>query len=325
MFADRSPSAARAALSPGIVVVGSYNVDTAVELRNFPIPGETVLAGGVRKSHGGKGSNQATQAARCGGQVAIVGCVGDDPAGEAAIDFWRLEGIHVEMIDRDEALPTGSATILVDSTGENIIVVHPGANLALEPQRVASGLGSLVAAPKLVVTQLETPVAVAQAAFRRAREAHAVTLLNAAPLNAPPPAMLISLTDILIVNEIEALALVGTLGEDDAHSAAQRLASQVGAAVVLTQGASGATLYRSNSAPFHLPSPQVEVRDTTGAGDAFIGAFAAEFAAGGSLEKALAWGVAAGAFACQGHGAVPSYGTRAEILTLASGLLLQGH
>ena len=297
-----------------IAVVGSYNLDTALELAAFPVPGETVIARGARKSHGGKGSNQAVQAARCGGMVSLIACVGNDAAGRAALDFWRMEGMAVYSTLQHKDLPTGTATILVDRSGENLIVVNPGANLALTPDTVLQGLAALHPLPAILVAQLETSVEVAQAAFRWAREAHATTILNAAPVKAPLTPALIDLTDILVINEIEALALVGSSpGASDALAAARRLASQVGIAVVLTRGAAGATLFGSRHDAFQVPSPPAQVRDTTGAGDAFIGAFAAQYAANASLEDAVKWGVAAGSFACRGQGAVPSYGTREEI------------
>jgi ribokinase len=305
---------------PAIVVVGSYNLDTAIELEAFPVPGETVIGNGARISHGGKGSNQSVQAARCGSLVSLIACLGNDPAGVEALDFWRLEGVGLEGVSLHGSLPTGAATILVDNQGENIIIVNPGANLAITAHAVVGSLSTHNPVPKILVTQLETPVEVAHAAFRWAREERVTTILNAAPLNAPLPEALIELTDILIVNEIEAVALVGSaFGEQDAIIAAQRLASKVRLAVILTRGALGAILFRFGSEALKAASPPTVVRDTTGAGDAFVGAFAAEFAATGSIEDAVAWGVAAGSYACRSRGAVPSYGSRADILACASG------
>lgn len=297
-----------------IAVVGSYNLDTSIEISAFPVPGETILATSAHKAHGGKGSNQAIQAARLGGHVSMIACVGDDPAGHAAMDSWRIENVDVTGVSINHALPTGTAMILVDKHGENIIVVNAGANNAVGPAGTVRTLAALKSPPTILATQLETPAAVAQAAFRWAREEHVVTLLNAAPLREPLATALIALTDVLVVNEVEALALVGfSLDERDPLAAAQRLASQVGTAVVLTCGALGAILLRPGFDNFHVPSPATEVRDTTGAGDAFIGAFAYQLSSSGDLEAATRWGVAAGSFACRGHGAVPSYGSRAEI------------
>ena len=297
-----------------IVVVGSYNLDTAIELDAFPVPGETMLALGTRRSHGGKGSNQAVQATRCGGAVSLIASVGKDPAGDAALDFWRMEGVAASGPPASASLPTGSATILVDRTGENIVLVNPGANHGLAVEDVVRLLEVPGAAPSILVTQLEIPLDVVHAAFRWSREAHVTTVLNAAPLTAPLPAALIGLTDILIVNEVEALALSGALAESDAMIASRRLSSQVGLAVILTRGAQGAALFRNGADPVLVECRPIDVRDTTGAGDAFIGAFVGHLAASRDIEQAVAWGVAAGCFACGGHGAVSSYGTRAEIL-----------
>ena len=321
MTADRGTDPGIRNRVPSIAVVGSYNLDTSIELETFPVPGETVLARSVRKAHGGKGSNQAIQAARLGASVSMIGCVGDDPAGHAALDFWRMEKVQISGVTAHHGLATGAATILVDKRGENIIVVNAGANDAISPATAVQALASPSSAPTVLVTQLETPVATAQAAFRWGREAHVTTLLNAAPLREPLEAALIGLTNILIVNEVEALALVGSsFGEREPLAAAQRLSSQVGTAVILTCGPVGAFLLRQGFENYHVPSPVTDVRDTTGAGDAFIGAFAAELVASGDLETATRWGVAAGSFACRGHGAVPSYGSRTEIQAVVAEL-----
>jgi len=306
-----------------VVVVGSYNLDTVVDVDLFPAPGETIIARAARKSHGGKGSNQAVQAARCGATVSFIACVGADAAGRAAIEFWRAEQIQCDGVLQHPMLPTGEAAILVDRAGENMIVVTAAANMAVTPEYVVARLSAGDRAARVLVTQLETPLDAARAAFHWGRLANVTTVLNAAPAGAPLDATLLELADIVVVNEVEALALVGGDGVgSDSAAAALAVASRVNCSVVLTRGREGASLFRRNKPPFHVRAPDGQAVDTTGAGDAFIGAFAADLASSADIESAVRWGVSAGSFACRGHGAAPSYGTADEIRASSHQLLL---
>jgi ribokinase len=289
-----------------IVVIGSYNRDTVLRVPRFPQPGETLAATSIDRFHGGKGSNQAVAAARAGAAVAIVAAVGADDAGQGAFDLWAAEGIDARHAARGTAQPTGEALILVDEAGENEIVIIAGANAALAPPPPSVFAGAVLA-----VAQLETPVATTLAAFAAARAAGLATLFNAAPAQALPGTLL-DATDILVVNETEAARILAREGAPEDLAAA--LARRCRRGVVLTAGAAGAFWVRRGGPPRHVPAPAITVVDSTGAGDAFIGAFAAALAEGLDEPAAVRRGVAAGALACQRAGALPSLPTRAAIL-----------
>lgn len=296
-----------------IVVVGSYNRDISLSVERMPAPGETCLGLGRIESPGGKGSNQAIQAARCGAPVAMVAAIGPDAAGDEALALWGAAGVVTEGIARLPGSGTGMAVILVDARGENAIVVDSGANAHLSPAHVEAAAG-LIAGARLVAAQLETPVEATRRAFEIARAAGAATLLNAAPAPEAIDAGLLAVTDFLVVNEIEGRALSG---HDSAAAIGETLLARVGKGVVVTLGAEGAMLFEHHRPPHRQASARVEVVDTTGAGDAFTGAFAARWIETGDAVQALAWGLAAGALACTAQGAAASYAGRQAIAALA--------
>jgi ribokinase len=300
--------------APEIVVVGSYNRDLILKVARLPAPGETCLAEDRSEAHGGKGSNQAVQAARCSARVAMVAAVGVDSVGEDALGMWWDAGVDAAGVVRLADVRTGMAVILVDAHGENCIVVAPGANAALTPAHVEAAAARLQGAG-LVLAQLETPVPAVQRAFELARAADVTTALNAAPAPESLAPALLGLTDILFVNRLEACALAG---EQDPQRAAAALLPRVGRAVVLTLGAEGALVLRRDGPALARPAHAAAVVDTTGAGDAFIGAFAARLAADGDIASALAWGIAAGALACGGLGATSSFADGDAIGRLAA-------
>lgn len=300
----------------GSVVIGSYNRDIVVRLDRFPAPGETVLAHGLMTAHGGKGSNQAVQAARCCAPVAIVAAVGADETGATALALWVQEGIDARAVRR-VGEPTGTAIIEVDAAGENQIVVVPGANGLLDRTLIAEAAAAgIFADAALVLAQLETPIEATLAAFQAARTEGARTLLNIAPARKAIPAELFDLVDIVVANEGEAATVKGLPAEAGGARLSRALRGRLagGAAAVVTVGAEGAFL-AAPEAPegLHVPAPRVTVVDTTGAGNAFVGAVAAHLALGADLAGALTAGVVAGSLACGRRGAVPSLLDRAEI------------
>ncbi|MBR0668894.1 ribokinase [Roseomonas hellenica] len=294
-----------------LVVVGSYNRDRVLRVPHLPAPGETLTAHGADAFHGGKGSNQAVQAARCGGDVVMVAALGRDAAGEAALALWAEEGIRAaaEYVDAE----TGQAVILVDDAGENSIVVLAGANAVLSPARPVHAVQN--AMPRAVLAQRETPEAATEAAFAAARALGAITILNAAPAGGVPGAALLALTDLLVANEGEAGILAG-------GGTATEIATGLGArhrlGAIITLGAAGAVHAGPDGALSALPSPRVVVRDTTGAGDAFVGCLAAAVAAGRTPAGAMTEALAAGALACTVAGAVPSLHRGEAIRALAA-------
>lgn len=279
-----------------VCVVGSANLDLVARTERLPGPGETVLGSDYAEHAGGKGLNQAVAAARSGASCAFVGALGRDAAADRLAAVMADDDIDASGVVRVDA-PTGRAMILVDEAGENSIVVIPGAN----------GLVAADAAlPPAVVmlTQLEIPVASVAAAVRRARATGAITVLNPAPA-APLPPELLQSVDVVVPNEHERELLGGV----DAL-----LAAGCGA-VVTTLGGDGVDVVTADGTT-HLPPFDVDVVDTTGAGDAFCGSLAARLAAGDDLVSAATWASAAGALAVTVAGAVPAQPTAAAIARL---------
>ena len=301
-----------------VVVVGSLNVDVVLRARRFPREGETLTGATVSDSLGGKGCNQAVAAARMGARVAMVACLGDDSSGVMALDALRAEGVDVSACRRTAEAATGRAAIVVDEAGRNTIVVADGANALLGREDVERA-GELVTGAAIVLCQLEVPIAAVDAAFAAARAAGARTCLNAAPalpieeLSVPP--------DILIANHGEAetlLAPAGSLPSADVRADAAELAgglrARYGSALaVVTNGERGAAAVDGTDV-VHAPAIPVNARDTTGAGDAFVGALVAELAAGAAVVDALPRACAAGSLATERAGAMPSLPRRAEVL-----------
>jgi ribokinase len=295
-----------------IVVVGSYNRDVSFSVVRLPAPGETCLSLGRLESPGGKGSNQAIQAALCGVTTAMIAAIGVDSAGDEALALWTGYGVETGAVARLTEQPTGMATILVDASAENVIVVDSGANAHLSPAHVEAA-ADLIGQARMVVAQLETPAAATARAFEIARSRGRATLLNAAPAPEAIDRDLLTLADVLIVNEGEGRALSGC---SDPAQIGEALLRQGPAAVVVTLGAEGAMLFERDRPPVRAPAPKVAVVDTTGAGDAFTGAFAARWAKTGQARSALAWGLAAGALACTRKGAAASCADAAQIAAL---------
>ncbi len=259
-----------------VCVVGSVNMDIGFDVSTLPQPGETVLAASFRSTPGGKGANQAVAAARAGARVQFVGAMGDDPAGAALRAHLAANGVGTEGLITLPG-PSGTAGVVVDSAGENLIVVAPGANSHLTLDSPA--LRSLVVDCDALLLQLEIPVTTATAAAREAHSAGATVIVNASPSGGDPAelAALAEVTDVVVVNETEAAQWVWPV-EHQVITRGGRGASYVGAGEELT-----------------VSLPAVEVVDTSGAGDVFAGVLAAGWAEG--HERALRRACAAGALA----------------------------
>lgn len=286
-----------------VVVVGSLNLDLVARTPRIPQPGETVQGTDYSELPGGKGLNQAVAAARAGARVAMVGALGDDAAGDTLRDVARGDGVDDRWITTVNGVPTGRALIAVDDAAENSIVVVPGANahVALTELPVA----------RVVLAQLEIDPAVVAAAFRRAREHRAITVLNPAPAERAP-ADLLALADIVIPNQHELEVLGGR----------QALADAGVRTLVVTLGGDGADLFDGtdpSATALHVDPFPIEPVDTTGAGDAFCGGLVARLAAGDALTDALVFAAANGALATTRAGAVPSLPTADETLALIAG------
>lgn len=301
---------------PVIVVVGSINIDLVAYMARVPEPGETVIGGHSSVHVGGKGANQAAMAARLGAEVWLLARVGDDPNGEKALAGLASEGIETGHVER-AAGPTGAAQIWVDGDGTNRIVVSPGANDAFAPAEAANSIAA-IPAPAAAVGQLEIPQATTEAAFRAARARGAVTILNPAPAIAITPGLL-EATDWLIPNEVEFEKLAGAKGglADASTSAAlAEFARLSGTRLVVTLGAAGAALVSTAGEVIRVPAEPVRAIDTTGAGDAFVGAFAYAIAVGMSEREALTLGVRCGSDSVARDGTQRSFPDRARARAL---------
>jgi len=298
-------SSSAVSVGAGIAMLGSANMDLVFSVERIPSPGETLLATKTARYPGGKGLNQAVAAARAGATTTFLGALGDDEHGRELASVMAEAGIDGRLVRRSAA-PTGQAFIMVDSRAENAIVVASGANATV------TGLGDeecrAIASSRLLLMQLELPMAVVEQAAAAAREAGVTVVLNAAPAQ-PLDARLLAGLDCLIVNEHEA-CLIG--GSDDLGAASASLAAQV-ALLIVTLGGEGSVLYQDGGELARIPAPRVPVVDTTGAGDTFCGAFAAALAEGRSPVDAARFATAAAALSVQTLGAVPSIPHRAEI------------
>ncbi len=290
---------------PGrLLVCGGVNLDLLVGLDAAPAAGETVIASSMTEGLGGKGANQALAAAALGQDTELLAAVGDDEAAQRALTELADAGVRVGAVQRRPG-PTGRALVLLEATGENRIVVVPGANRDLRAPE-ASGLAGVAA----VLCQLETPLETVRATLVAAREAGVTTVLNAAPAVAAA-ADLLSLVDLLVVNEGEAAQLSG---EADLSAAVAALHRSGPATVVVTLGAEGALLSEPGR-QVRQPAFPVRVVDTTGAGDCFVGALVQQLLAGVDVPVALRFACAAGALATTRPGAAVRP-ARAELAAL---------
>jgi ribokinase len=286
------------------VVFGSLNVDRIARVDHLPSPGETVRATALEVHAGGKGANQATAAGRAGARVAMYGAVGDDDGAELVLEGLRAAGVDVSGVQSRKG-PTGQALIFVEPAGENVIAIVAGANA--EPGRPDVEAAALL-------LQQEVPVDANLAALRAAGNARRI--LNAAPAD-PGAAGLLDEVDDLIVNETEAALLAGApvSGADSALAAARNLLASHSRLfrVIVTLGAEGCVYAERGGSGAHQPAFPVRVVDTTGAGDAFCGVYAASIAEGLELRQALARAQAAGALCATRPGAGPAMPDAAEI------------
>ena len=278
-----------------VCVVGSANLDLVATVERLPGPGETVSGSSFAEYPGGKGLNQAVAAARAGAAVAFVAALGDDAAAVALRAVMVADGIDAAHVSVSTE-PTGRALIGVSAAGENSIIVVAGAN--------ATVTGSSMPAAKVVLAQLEVPLAAVERALVSARAVGATTVLNPAPAQALG-ADVLQWCDIVVPNEHEVELLGGV----------ERLLALGAQAVVVTLGAQGAQLHTSDGCTHIAPFPVTPV-DTTGAGDTFCGSLCARLAAGDDLPTALRYASAAGALCTTAAGAVPSIPTHAAVTEL---------
>ncbi len=295
-----------------ITVVGSLNMDLVVRAPRMPVPGETLIGSDFRVIPGGKGANQAVAAARLGAQVTMIGRVGNDDFGRAQQRSLAQEGIDVTHVSVDPEEATGIALITLDATGQNSIILAPGANMRLTVAHLEAA-GQAIVNADILICQLESPLEAVTRAVELAHANGARVILNPAPAR-PLDAALLRLVDYLIPNESEATLLTDIQVADlsSAKEAAINLRERGVNTVILTLGERGALLANDREIT-HQAGYLVKVVDTTAAGDAFVGGFAVALAEGRPLSDAVRFANAAGALAVTKLGAQPSLPTRQEV------------
>jgi ribokinase len=306
---------------PRIGVIGSTNMDLTTTVERMPVWGETVLARHFETSFGGKGANQAVAAARLGADVVMVTNLGDDGLGISALKNFESLGIDTKHVRRIGNQSTGTATILVDgATGDNAILIVAGANGDLSAADVEAASEDLKRCD-LILLQLEIKLETAYAAIRFGRKHGVRTVLNPAPARANLDMGVVTQASFLIPNETELAILTGMPVESDAEvsAAAQSLVGKGAETVIVTLGARG-SLIAAREGSRRIAPVEVQAVDTTGAGDAFIGAFARFSAAGLSLNGALAEATRYSALSVTRHGAQKSFATEAEFAAFSARL-----
>lgn len=303
----------------GIVVVGSYAVGMTMKTSRAPAPGETVEGREFSALHGGKGSNQAVACARLGSVSTFLACVGTDSSGDAAMRLYAEEHVDTRLMIRHPSLPTGVGFIVVEDSGENLIVVDFGANRALSPDDVRRAAPSLRGA-KVVMSQLEIEPETAAEAMISGRQMGTLTVLNPAPYRGFPNEAW-SYVDIVTPNLTEARQIA--FGTQDASGPAEPAAiaeriNRLGVrSVVITLGARGAYI-SSEDVTGEVAGFKVTAVDTTGAGDVFAAALAVGIADGRSMPDSVEFAVAAAALCTTRYGVIPAIPYRHEVETLMS-------
>lgn len=303
-------------MSQGVAILGIYVADLAFRALRMPAIGETIAGSGFKMGPGGKGSNQAVAAARAGARVSIISKLGKDDFGAVALSTWEKEGIvpHVEQLP---GLPTGAAFIFVnETTGENAIIVVPGAAAMITPADVEAAAKTIREAA-VFVTQLEQPVEAAMRGLQIAKAAGVTTVFNPAPAE-PVPDEIYPLCDYVTPNETEAALLTGVEVRtiEDARDAAEVFLSKGVRTALITLGENGALLH-NHEASLHIPAFRAgAVVETAGAGDAFNGGFAAALARGESAHDAARFASALAGISVTRAGTAPSMPMLDEIEAL---------
>jgi ribokinase len=307
---------------PRVCVVGSINADLVVRCSRLPRPGETISARDVSEVPGGKGANQAVAAARLGAEVSMIGRVGDDAFGQRLIKGLQQNGVDVELVQATPDCASGLAVVAVEDSGENSIMVVPGANGRLTPADVRAA-GEVIRRADVVLLQLEVPLETTIAAIKLAREYGTPVILDPAPapaLGDERSAMLSELLQVEVAcpNEAEALALTNVRIETvaDAEQAACCLRSLGPKYGIVTLGARGAVLCEPDTRPSLIRAFNINAVDTTAAGDAFAAALAVRLAQGVAISEAVRFACAAGALAASQRGAQCAMPTEQAVAAL---------
>jgi ribokinase len=305
---------------PRIAVIGSSNTDLVTYVSRMPAPGETIEAPSFEIGFGGKGANQAVAAAKLGAEVVMVTALGDDLFGDNTMRNFASLGMDTRYVKRVAGTPSGVATILVDESGENCILIVKGANGELSPADVERA-GEALKSCDLILLQLEVPLETVYAAIRFGKAHGVKTVLNPAPATPSLDIARVREVSFFAPNETELAILTGmpTGTEVEVEAAARSLVAQGAQGVIVTLGARGALLATAQGMKRIAPTPVTPV-DTTGAGDAFVGAFARYHAAGANLDEALTRAARYAADSVTRKGAQKAYATEAEFDAFERGL-----
>lgn len=293
-----------------IAVVGSAMMDLTAYAQILPEPGQTLAGQHFTTGFGGKGANQAVMAAHCGAEVHFIGKLGEDVFGGSILDNFMKVGINTDYVERSKT-PTGVAHIWVDGDGENRIIIIPGANHEIEIEKAVDAINS-IRDLSIVVAQCEIIQEVTLNAFRAAKARGCTTILNPAPYQ-EISAELLELCDWIIPNETEFRELSGQMPSSDEILKRFR----PGKNSIVTLGSQGAVSISADGQLTKVSAPKVTAVDTTGAGDAFVGAFAYSLASGSDPVSAMTLGIKVASFSVTRKGAQSSYPDQAEIATLS--------
>ena len=293
-----------------IAVVGSAMMDLTAYAQILPEPGQTLAGQHFTTGFGGKGANQAVMAAHCGAEVHFIGKLGEDVFGGSILDNFMKVGINTDYVERSKT-PTGVAHIWVDGKGENRIIIIPGANHEIEIEKAVDAINS-IRNLSIVVAQCEIKQEVTLNAFRAAKARGCTTILNPAPYQEISPELL-ELCDWIIPNETEFRELSGQLPTSDEILKSFRPRKNS----IVTLGSQGAVYISADGQLTKVSAPKVTAVDTTGAGDAFVGAFTYSLASGSDPVSAMTLGIKVASFSVTRKGAQSSYPDQAEIATLS--------
>ena len=298
-----------------ILVVGSANQDTNLRVERFPKPGETVMAHARWTAFGGKGANQAVAAAKLGATVSLIARIGQDDTGDRMLSDLGACGVDTRGVERDTGFPTGTAEILVDRNGENMIVADSGANRGLDEKQVDRH-EALFAAAGLCVVQCEIPIATVLHVLALCRRMQLPVLFNPSPVFTGKPRLLAGIR-YLVPNEIELQSLFPDAQDGLTGLAARALEYGI-ENVLVTRGPAGCLLVTREGASFY-PALQVDSLDTTGAGDTFLGAFAAALSRGEPEERTIRYANAAAGIAVSRQGTWEAMPTDREVRDVFEG------
>lgn len=287
-----------------IVVLGSINVDTILNITRLPLPGETMAMHDRTTAGGGKGANQAIAAVRAGAETSFISKIGQDRAADFMLDTFKFDGLNIDHVTQDEKAGTGKAYILLDDNGQNSILIYGGANQTITTEDIDNA-ASTIADADCLITEFETPLDASVAAFKIAKENNVLTILNPAPAKNYIPDELLKYTDIIVPNETEAEAITGVKVTDQPSmvEAAKKMHTMGVKNVIITVGANG-SFYSLGEKNGFVNAFNVNTVDTTAAGDTFIGYLAATLKSDlSNIEEAMKFASKASSITVQTKGA----------------------